>query len=103
MAFMPLRGLTDGWLCLQCETWQSKAPERTHLLAEWQPASLGKEGKASEEAEDAAEADEGYESSVDGLDDFEDILVCPPLQALPILKIRHGHVVLCTADGRDFW
>lgn len=37
------------------------------------------EDHVAEETGDASEADEGYESSVEGLDDFEDILVCPAL------------------------
>ena len=54
------------------------------MLAEWQPDTSGDAAmqpvaldNIQEEAVGAAEAaDEDYESSVDGLDDFEDILVC---------------------------
>ena len=55
------------------------------MLAEWQPETSGDAAmqpvasdNTPEEAVGAAEAaDEDYESSVDGLDDFEDILVRP--------------------------
>ena len=39
------------------------------------PGPADTQGNVFEEPESAGENDEGYESSVDGLEDFEDILV----------------------------
>ena len=67
-------------------------------LAEWHSAPLRNHGDTSEEAEAAVDgADEGYESSVEGLDDFEDILVSPAHHGAVHLKEarRPFHPLYC--------
>ena len=70
-------------VCITVRLVQSSLSMYPLRLAEWHTAPLGTHGDISKKVEAAVEDDDdGYESSVEGLDDFEDILVSPPSMAL---------------------